>query len=257
MNEIRKRAFVGIVGLVSAGLFSVGCSSSNSSTDGGTGAAGHVGGGTTGSGGTNGGGGSTGAGGGAVACAAAPTNGLIADFMGDGGIEIVGGLSTYSGINQPSYTVTSGNLNVMETAQPAATPQYLGAVLYFNNCVDASAFSGVEFMLGGSFSCLGGSIQYSTNDAPHDDMVTDPKGKCTLGTGNCYSPQVAITTIMSNAVQMQEAWVTTAGGAPSLPIDPTQLTGLQWQFTIPAAGDAGAAAACMASLNISDVKFYH
>jgi hypothetical protein len=254
MNEIRKRAFVGIIGLVSAGLFSVGCGSSatTTGTGGSTGAAGHAG--TTGAGGTSAGGGTTGAGGAAVACAAAPASGLIADFMGDGGIELGGAIFSYGGLAQPTHTISNGIFNVMENNGATSAFQYVGTLIGFTACVDASAFTGVSFSLGGSFS--GCTIQYSTNDAPHDDMVTDPKGTCTLGSA-CYSPQAAITSVTSNAQVVMEPFITTAGGNPSAATDAKQLTGIQWQLTIAPTAEGGTPGTCMANLNISNVKFYH
>jgi hypothetical protein len=257
MTEIKKRAFVGIVGLVSAGLFSVGCSSS-SSTPGTGGTTGHAGttgstAGTTGSGGTTGSAGTTGTGGATAACVKASTSGLIADFMGDGGIEVVGGLTGFGGVAMPTFTTTNNTLEIKENNPAGAAPQYVGTVIYFNNCVDASAFTGVKFNLGGSFS--GCTIQFSINDVQHDDVVTDPKGSCTLGT-MCYSPQASIATVMPTAVPVMEPFITTAGGAPSAPTDPSMLTGIQWQFTIAPAAEGGAPTSCVADLKLSDITFY-
>src|SRR6185437_7391876 len=112
------------------------------------------------------------------------------DFMGDAGIEIMGGISTYTGTGKPTYTIADNALTVTENFASAAAPDYVGTVLYFNTCIDASAFSGVQFDVSGSVT--GCTIQYSSNDAPHDDMGSDPKGTCTLGTGMCYSPQAAV-----------------------------------------------------------------
>jgi hypothetical protein len=265
MTDFRKLAFVGLIGL---GVASLACSSSNgtSGTGGspGTGTGGSHTGGTTGTGGTGTGTGGTSAGtggtgtgtggaaGGTAACTPAPADGLIADFAGDGGIEIVGGLSAYGANAEPTHSVSGGILNVMENNAASSGPQYVGQVLYFNNCIDASAFSGVEFTLGGTFS--GCTIQYSTNDAPHDNTVTDPKGTCSLG-NSCYSPQAGITSVSAAGAVVMEPWITAAGGDPSLVLDPHQLTSIQWQFTIPAAPDGGAGV-CMANLNISQIKFY-
>jgi hypothetical protein len=254
MTKISKLAFprssgtLGALALVSAGLISLGCTSS-----GGGGGTGNGGSSATGLGGSTGAGGTGGA---VAACAAAPASGLIADFMGDGGIELGGGITAYGGNAQPSYTKSGGVLTITENNGPASAFQYAGTVIFFNFCVDASAFSGVEFQLSGSYS--GCTIQYSTNDAEQDDMVTDPtKGKCTLGTGKCYSPQTPISQVAPNAVTIQEPWSTdVGGGAPPAPLDPKSLTGLQWQFTIPPLADGGSNS-CVATLNISDVKFYH
>jgi hypothetical protein len=264
MMDFRKLAFVGLVSLGLAAVGSAGCSSSGGTGTGGSTGTGGTGtgtggtsshtGGSTGTGGT--GTGTGGAAGGAAACAAAPTSGLIADFMGDAGIEIMGGVTTYpNGSNsKPSFTIGSNMLNVTENFASTSAAQYVGTVLYFNTCIDASAFAGIEFDWSGSFA--GCTVQYSANDAPHDDMTSDPKGTCTLGAGMCYSPQAGITSATTTVQSIKQPWITTAGGSPSVVLDPKQLTGIQWQFTIPAATDGGANT-CMANLNIANVKFYH
>ena len=99
--------------------------------------------------------------------------------MGDGGIEILGGVTTYSGTGKPTYTIADNAVTIMENFASGAAPNYVGTVLYFNTCIDASAFAGIQFDLSGSTT--GCTIQYSANDAPHDDMGTDAKGACTLG----------------------------------------------------------------------------
>jgi len=178
----------------------------------------------------------------------APSDGLIADFASaDAGIEIMGGTSTYSGDGAPTATITDGALHITENRAATTAPQYVGAVLYFNNCVDASAFTGVQFTISGSIT--GCTMQYSTNYSAADDATTDTKGSCTLGSGNCYSPQTTITTsITTTDTQVQVPWAKT-GGAPSGPVDPKTLTGIQWQFTIQTG-------TCVADIMVKNVKFY-
>jgi hypothetical protein len=45
------------------------------------------------------------------------------------------------------------------------------------------------------------------------------------------------------------------GGVPETTVDNGHITGVQWQFTIPQAGDADAPP-CLADITISNVKFY-
>jgi hypothetical protein len=255
--------------LTTFGLVGVGCSS-NSSAPAAGGAAATTGGtaGTTGGAGTHTGGAAgttggaaTGTGGAGTtnSCSGktnpAPTNGVIADFVGtaaDAGIEIVGGISTYgtAGVptSTPTYTISGGALKITENADATAAAQYVGTVLYFNNCVDAHAFSGIEFTVGGTVS--GCTVQYSANYTGADATATDPKGSCTLA--SCYSPQKTLT-IPATPTQMQIAWADTGtNGSPVGPVDPTALTSTQWQFTIPAAGTSP----CTANLTITNVKFY-
>ncbi len=165
-------------------LGAVGCSSSGGST--GTGG---KSGGTGGGPGSGGHGGSAGSGGGGKACGGpavapdagvcqqAPCDGLIADFSSaDAGIPIIGGLTTWSGILKPTYTVDNGVLNIMEDVTQADHPQYLGTTLYFNNCIDASAFQGVQFKISGSISAACQLI-FGANDVAHDDQYVGPQGQ--------------------------------------------------------------------------------
>jgi len=215
---------------------------------------------SSGSGGASSAGGSTGVGGGTAVtgCNAANTNtapsdGLIADFASaDAGIEIMGGTTTYGGTGAPTIAIAGGALNITENAAATAAAQYVGAVLYFNNCVDASAFTGVQFTISGSMTGCA-NLKYSTNYTGTDDVGSDSKGSCTLGNGKCYSPQKDVSTsITSTDTQVQVPWATT-GGSPSGPVDPKTLTGVQWQFQI----DAATTGTCVANLTIKDVKFYH
>jgi hypothetical protein len=200
----------------------------------------------------------------ATSTTTAPSNGIIADFSGaDGGIEIMGGLTTYGGIAQPTYTVNTGSIDVMEASGTSLNgPQYAGLVLFFNNCVNACAFQGVSFSIKGSMT--GCTMQFSSNftaDVCNDGTTgTDPKGSYRYDAGaSCpaYSPQLPVTGITSTAQTVKVAFndANLVGGVPETAVDNGHLTAVQWQFTIPMAGDGGGDA-CIANINISDVKFY-
>jgi hypothetical protein len=278
MKQCRNAALVGIVGLISAGLLAGGCSSSSSS---GTGKGGS-GGGNAGAGGGAGAGGAGGGTGGADAgavlgCAMSdpPPSMLIADFGGaaDGGLSVMGGIATpYGGAAAPTYTTNTGALVVKENAAATSAAQYVGLPIYFNgssdgkDCLNASAYMGVQFDLSGT--ATGCMVQYSTNDSAHSDHTTDTvKG---AGPAGAYSPQITLTAAqITTAVQTIKIPFTgtgaPSGGMPASAIDPSKLTGIQWQFTIPAgtaatgdggATDGGAAGGCNATLTIDNISFY-
>jgi hypothetical protein len=287
MTSALRFAILG--GICAGALAGAGCSSSNGGTGSG-GSGGHAG--TTGSGGhagsSSGGTSGGGSGGSAPACGAtaqsmgsttactaalsmtAPTNGLIADFSAnsDGGLENMGGITTYGGIAAPTYTTSTSGLNMQVAAAPSpTTPQYIGVVLYFNNCMNACAFSGIQFDIKGTISS-GCTMQYSVNsteDVCNDGTTnTDPKGSYTVDAGatcGAYSPQIPIMSsqITSTGTTMMMAFddARLVGGVPSTAVDPSTLTAVQWQFTIPAAGDAGSSAAeCDANVTVTNIKFY-
>jgi hypothetical protein len=194
----------------------------------------------------------------------APASGLIADFMsGDGGLTVAGGLTTYGGIAAPTYLVNPGSVEIMEgiAASPSG-PQYAGFVLFFNNCVNACPFKGVSFSIKGSIS--GCTMQFSSNfteDVCNDGTTnTDPKGSYKYDAGTscpAYSPQLNLKNISSTAQTIQVAFddAMLIGGVPETTVDNGHLTGVQWQFTVPQAGDADAAP-CVADITLSNVKFY-
>ncbi len=183
----------------------------------------------------------------------APADGLIADFVGtaaDSGIEIMGGVTTYGGTAKPTATISGAALHITEDVAATSAAQYVGTVLFFNDCVDASAFKGVEFTISGTMTA-GCSMQYSTNYSGADDVSTDPKGSCTLGTGNCYSPQKAVT-LPTTPTAVQVAWADATGGNPVGAVNTKELTGIQWQFTV-----AAGSVACTADVTITGVKFFN
>jgi hypothetical protein len=276
MTEIKKRAFAGVVGLVAAGLFSVGCSSSSTATPGTGGTTGTAG--ATGSGGTTGtgtGGSGTGTGGTAgtgPGCHVSdvPASATIGDFSSaDGGIASLDGISAYGGVAQPSYTIAGGTLSITDQVVPGSTPKYVGLVIYFNgnaagtDCVDASAYTGIEFDVSGTLTGAGCSVQYSTNDSEHADSTqlnsagTGPNDPKASGPAGSYSPQLALSPIPSTTTTKMVPFADSAlgAGSPATPIDKMKITGVQWQLTVPAAGDGGPSE-CDLALTIDNVKFY-
>jgi hypothetical protein len=228
-------------------------------------------GGGAGSGGVGGGAGAAGAAGGAGGAGArpctpsttvpAPAGGLIADFMGpDGGVNLGGGFFAYSssGPGAPVISTAGGILHVTEDQVAMSAVQYVGAGLYFNNCIDATAFTGVAFSISGAMS--GCSMQFATGDVEHQDPSTTP-GFAT-GPAGGYPPQTPIpagdVTVSPQVVKVPFAG-TTIPGNPATPLDPQKEIFVFWQFTIPAATATpadGAPASCTADLTIDDVTFY-
>lgn len=269
---MKKISSLAMGGLLSLGLLAGACSSGGGSGTGSGGSTGSAGsGGSTGNAGSTGSagsGGSTGtAGTGGTTTAAgcqvsdpAPTNGIIADFDVDGGLGIMGGFSAYGGtaVPAPTYSTTGGNLMITLNGTADTAAQYVGVVIYFNpdtagtHCLDASAFTGVQFDLMGSVT--GCTVQYSTNDSAHTAMsVDDAKAG---GPAGSYSPQATLTAAQITSTSMTIMMPFTGAGAPSggspstVAFDPSKLEGVQWQFTVMPS------MTCDASLTIDNVKFY-
>jgi hypothetical protein len=287
MKEFRMRAFFGIIGLAGAGFLlsgvtsTVGCSSSSGGSGGTTGSAGSgaKGGstgtaGTTGSGGSGGSGGSSGGSGGgggsssALGCQvsdlpAGDPNPLIADFEAtDGGSPVIpiGGTFTYAsptGATAPTATVTAGKWHItLDATGMASAISYVGVGIYFNGnatgteCVDATKYTGIKFDLTGTIGGTGCTAQYSTNDSAHANNGTDPKG---AGDANSYAPQTPLTVPTGSAtVMVPFTGPSPSSGNPMIAIDKTKLTGVQWQFAVP----AGATMGCTVAIDIDNVSFY-
>jgi hypothetical protein len=259
MTDIRKWAFVGLIGLAS-----VACSSSSSSgtggTSGGTGGTGTGTGGTgTGTGGTHTGGtsggtgGSGGAGGATVGCqsSAAPAQASIAAFTtaDGGGTEAMYGTYTYGDTPAPTFTIGASGAAVMDTVQLSSKNHYQGFGIYMNGnaagdeCIDAHTYTGVQFDLSGSLTGTGCTMQFSINDSEHQDSTTSGTDKKPSGPAGSYAPQLQIASMLTTTVTTVKVPFSGAGaptgGSPASAIDPMKVTGVQWQLSTPLAADGG------------------
>jgi hypothetical protein len=188
----------------------------------------------------------------------APADGLIADFKdAGGGIEISGGIVTYAapkvaGLGSANYTTTGGALNITVNAALVSKPQFLGVVVAFDKCIDASAFTGVQFTISGSFS--GCTLQYATSDVEHQDMTWRS------GPAGAYPPhdRIAVDEMTATPRTIKAPFaVTDVQGSPAPSLDPTKLISTQWQFTVPVAAEGETDnPMCTASVTIDNVKFY-
>jgi hypothetical protein len=202
----------------------------------------------------------------------APADGLIADFNGSGGgpdaggIEIMGGIIAFGGgavggTGAPIFTTTGGTLNITESAAATSAPQYVGVVIYFNNCIDASAFTGVQFTISGSFS--GCTMQYSTDDSEHGDSTLSTPNPHATGPAGSYSMQARLAATQVTSTPMTISIPFTGPGAPAggspdgVALDTAKLDSLTWQLTIPVASAVDGTPTCAASLAIDNVGFYH
>src|SRR5580698_5743249 len=152
-------------------------------------------------------------------------SGLIADFTGpDAGLDIPGTLYPYPGgsASAPTFTVSNGALHIMENRPQASAPQYVGLALVFAECIDASAFTGVQFAVSGAFA--GCSMQYATGDVEHQDPATGAP-YATGGPGS-YPPQAMITSAEVTATS-QTLMIPFAAnlsfGSPATPIDDKKI----------------------------------
>jgi hypothetical protein len=265
MTEFRKRAFVGILGLATAGLMSMGCSSSSTSspgTGGSTGTGGSAG--TTGGGGTTGSGGTGGAAGGGAAATCGATNtatltsatAAIDDFTaaGNPGVMVTGmGSVSAFGSSVAVADTTGGNLHVTMTKAEATAPDYNeGFGINFTECIDAAVFTGVQFTLSGSVTGTGCDITFGMVDTEHQLPANDPRGTAPAGS---YAAKVVLApTATATTVQVPFTGTNApplASGSPAQAIDNATLLAVQWGFDVP-----GGTSTCVADITIDNVAFY-
>jgi hypothetical protein len=190
-----------------------------------------------------------------------PASATIATFASvDGGVGDNGGVATYGGAAAPTATIAGGTLTIAESATQGTAANYVGTVVYFagnpagTDCLDASTYTGVEFTLSGTVNA-NCTVQFSINDSEHEDATKNFDVKAS-GPAGAYSAnlQLGATQITTTPTLIKVPFTgagAPSGGNPLTPIDPNKLTGVQWQFTIPAG-----TATCTASLQISNLGFY-
>jgi hypothetical protein len=197
----------------------------------------------------------------------APDTGVLLDFTsyampaGTWGTaslgQFTGGTSLYSGTGTASDAITqavaSDKLHIQATI-PAGG--YSGIVFWFGPCVNASAFSGVEFAATGQ---LGGArmiVKAQTSpDYPVD--AANSKGKCRYKVDankftECQQPTVNVDALPASGT-VSLPWAMFTGGIPLPSIDPAQLLGFELQFscTAPPAGSSS----CGLNLDLGKVTF--
>lgn len=180
--------------------------------------------------------------------AVAGADGLIADFSTKQGQVLASVPRDYPPGTTLTATTEDGRLVVNVNAAPGANPLYLTSNLLFDGCLDASAFSGVQFSIAGSLS--GCSLQYGSVDAEHQF----------IGADGPYPPQMRI----SAADLSSQAKIVTApfakpdiAGRPATPVDAGKLVFLQWMVIVPVGSvDGTPVPPCAGKLVIDDVKLY-
>jgi len=221
-------------------------------------------GGTVGTGGAGGVGGTGGTGGSTpppMACLGTPVaSPVITDFsdaVAGSSISfgtppgLTGGTFSYSGtgLTAPALALTTvGSGMSAEGLQVSASPgatadgtqNFFGFGLFFNSCLDASAFSGVKFTIAGDLGNCG--ISFATTFSETVSPTDDTRGACTLA--SCFPGSFPLTSTGTIIVPFSAL----SGGSPSV-IDPKSIIGVQWQMNQPLG------AACVANFTISDVEF--
>ncbi len=193
---------------------------------------------------------------GPISCDGSPP--LTAQITGSP-LSPVGGPYTYAapGLNAPTVTALSGPGGILEGLQVSAAPgastdpnnAYFGVGLGFGNpsCVDASAYTGVQFTVTGDLGTC--TLQLAMVPSEDNSVQNGSAGVCTgdPSTG-CHGPTSAPIGVGTTVVNFSDL----SGGVPLATLDPTALNDIDWHLTVPTDGTT---APCAASFTITDVSF--
>lgn len=134
-------------------------------------------------------------------------------------------------------------LQVAASPGPAPDPAntWFGFGLFFDSCVDASAYNAVSFTVNGSLGDC--SIRFAVTSSQNVSPTDDPRGACTEA--SCFPPSTPFMTTGTNVIRFADF---TFPGSPNI-VDPRSLIGIQWQMDTPVG------LGCTASFTIDDISF--
>ena len=186
----------------------------------------------------------------------APADGLIAMFSGaNGGSDIAGDVVAL-GDPAPTYT-TDGTLHITVDSPSTPVSQTLEVVDRFQDCVDATAFTGVQFSISGSLS--GCALRYFTEDSAHLYDDGDPMSHAHHGIAGpgFLAPFITLTPgqVTSAPQTLMMPFAAASGVFSPRPFEPGKVTGFGLAFVVDPATASGAPS-CVADLTIDDVRFY-
>ena len=235
-------------------------------------------GGTTGSGGVPGSGGTTGTsastggatstggttGPAALSCAAgySPASPALTDFSATAsgwhataGKWGTAGNLTGSGFNYAStgstisWKVDTAAENFVLYGDVLAPGGYGGGGMSFDQCVNTSTYTGVQFTLGGTVQGCTLKLQVQT----YSQQATDNGGGCA---SNCYGFPNKTLTSATGPVTVKFAELAGTGQPATAADLAKEIIGLQWQFeSPPPVGDGGQPNCTGINLTIDDVSF--
>jgi hypothetical protein len=167
-----------------------------------------------------------------------------------------GGIFTYAatGLTAPTVTTlfnTDGTTaGLQASANPGATIDpnnaFLGFGMGFGNppCLDASAYTGVQFTVTGDLGTC--ALQLSLTPSQNNSVQFGPEGVCTAATcAGPFSPNVGVGTTIVSFSSM-------TGGTPLATLDATALNDISWNLTVPT---DGVTAPCVANFSVTNVSF--
>ena len=172
-------------------------------------------------------------------------------WCNEGGFH--GSTFSYNGVTTNTRVITVDDVDEsLKLSVAVASGSYAGGGLAFESCLDASAFTGIQFSIAVSGGSLTGcSYEFQLQTFEQRPTSQNPPGACDQLTTSCYSfpaarnlPAPSTDPANPTLVQIPFSSFTNV----MMPAPP-QLVGLQWQIS-------SSSGACTVELRIDDVDFY-
>jgi hypothetical protein len=164
--------------------------------------------------------------------------------------NLTGSIFSYGGGQTGSTMASSVDTTAMDLVLSGnvLAGDYSGGGMSFDQCVNTSTYTGVQFTLGGSTAGCDLVFQVQT----YDEQSTTNKGGCT---SSCYGFPSAKLTSTTGTVTVHFSDLT-GGVLTTQPAIKNEMVGLQWQFQSPApVGDGGQLGCTGIALTITNVSF--
>jgi hypothetical protein len=149
-----------------------------------------------------------------------------------------------------TLTATNGNQALQAAVNPGAATisgdNRVDFGLVFNVCVDASAFTAVAFTIsapGGLGTCL---VNFGIQISEDQNAVA---GVGTCDANACAPPMLGPVTVGLTPATVTVPFTQPIGGTPTHMVDPTAITGLQWDVSEPMGSP------CVTTLVLDDISF--
>lgn len=161
-------------------------------------------------------------------------------------MDLTGGTFQYSGdTSSIDFGVEEEALHITATVN-----NYVGLGMWFGPCVDASAYAGISFTIGGTIGEMGQAVlQVQQSDNKEVEMVDGgARGDCDTSVDSCTYNQ-AVYDVPETADTVSVCFADMTGGSPNSTVDNSQLYALQYQFNCETDG------MCEVDVTVDDVVF--
>jgi hypothetical protein len=169
--------------------------------------------------------------------------------------SVAGGVYSFAAPGLTAVSVTPQNdqnglesLHILASVDPAH-PFAGGGIsfgFFFSSCVDASAFTGIQFTITGEI----GNCLIEASAVPSEDNAVQNGSAGTCVASSCVSPVSAPVSTGTTTV----SFASMSGGTPLATVDAHALNDVQWVVVAPT-DDSGNTQSCAANFIVSAVSF--